>query len=121
VLTTKKIRDVVNQIQYKDWEFYIGGSNQRPYLQIRFLAVDSENPGVLEWQHCRKWWLSRYMIPSEILRTAWKAVLAAEEHEAGERFTYKGVALFNPHADLDALAEHMRVTPLVSRPTPVTT
>lgn len=44
------------------------------------------------------------MVKSEVVATAMKAVLAAEEHEARELFKYRGKAIFNPHIDVDALA-----------------
>lgn len=40
---------------------------------------------------------------TEIVMTALKAVLAAEEHEARERFKYRGEAIFSPHVDVDDL------------------
>jgi hypothetical protein len=43
------------------------------------------------------------MTRSEVVQTALKAVLSAEEHEARERFLYKGKAVFGPHFDVDVL------------------
>ena len=53
----------------------------------------------------RKWALSEHMTPSEIVRTAFMAALAYEEHELRESFTYKGVAIFGPHLDVEDLAK----------------
>jgi hypothetical protein len=43
------------------------------------------------------------MTDAEILGTALKAVLTAEEHEARERFLYLGRAVYGPHMSLLAL------------------
>lgn len=80
-------------IKYKDWEFLVKLDGERPYLQLRF--VDS---GRL-WMS-RKWFLSPFMTKSEIVQTALKAVLTAEEHEARERFTFMDRAVFSPHIDV---------------------
>jgi len=54
-------------------------------------------------QTSRKWRLSTYMTKSELVQTALKAVLTAEEHEARETFHYKGEAIFGPHFDIEEL------------------
>ena len=77
-------------------------------LQIKFMDRDVVS-GKMEMQSCRKWYLSAHSTTSEIVRTAWKAVLAAEEHEAAEKFTYKGVQVENPHLDVDDKARLISV------------
>lgn len=100
---TLRFQEALKDVAYKNWEFYVG-FDQRAYLQVRFMADDATartgQPGMI---HGRKWWLSQHMTDSEIVQTALMAVLAAEEHEARERFTYKGRAVFGPHIDLGAL------------------
>jgi hypothetical protein len=103
------IKGITSHISYKDgWVFYIGGTDESPWLQIRFDAPDNDNPNITVPQQCRKWKLSPYMLPSEIVRAAWKAVLAAEEHEAAERFKLHGTDIFNPHVDLFSLVVSMQ-------------
>jgi hypothetical protein len=53
----------------------------------------------------RKWFLSNHMTRSEVVQTAFKAVLTAEEHEAREHFKYRGQSIFDPHYDVDKLVE----------------
>ncbi len=53
----------------------------------------------------RKWRLSRHMEDGEIVQTAFLAVRQAQEHELREQFTYKGVAVFGPHFDIERLVE----------------
>jgi hypothetical protein len=44
------------------------------------------------------------------VRTALKAVLTAEEHEARERFLFRGRAIFGPNIDVDGLREVQAAT-----------
>lgn len=105
-MTTKEMREVIEEVEFDDWKIVvvetgIGGS---PYLQVRFLAEDMVT-GEMEEQHGRKWQLSHHMTKSELVATAFKAILTAIEHEARETFRYKGRTIFGPHFDVDALAE----------------
>lgn len=51
-------------------------------------------------QSCRKWMLSYYMEPTEIVRTALLAARQAEDHECCENFRYDGDLVADPHIDL---------------------
>jgi hypothetical protein len=97
-------RQILRQVQYKEWKFHLGQDGARFYLQVHFYARCSVS-GKFEPQRGRKWALSKHMTPSEVVTTALKAVLTAEEHEARENFTYRSQAVFGPHLDVDVLAE----------------
>lgn len=99
---------IVKQIKFRDWEIRVHIPNEKgsPYLKITYLDKDTQSDKV-ELQHCRKWQLSYHMVPSEVIRTAYKAVCAAMEHEVDENFRYKGRLIYNPHIDLDQMAEWM--------------
>lgn len=99
------LREAVKSIAYKDWQFIIDiESYGAPYLQIRF-----EDPTMTPTtQYCRKWLLYPTMNVDDFIRTAWAAVLQAEEHEARERFAYKGRHVMSPHLSIDALVELSR-------------
>lgn len=43
------------------------------------------------------------MTKSEVVQTAFKAVLTAVEHETRETFLYRNKAIFGPHYNVDAL------------------
>lgn len=88
----------MSHIKYRDWRYIIFDNANDPYLQIQF-----EENG--ETQYCRRWFLSEKMSVSDVVRTAFMATLAAEEHEARERFTYRGKRIFGPHYDVDRLVE----------------
>jgi hypothetical protein len=99
-MTLDQIHDVLESVRYRDWKFVVRYEENsfRPYLQVSFVADGAPQSG-------RKWFLSTHMTKSEVVQTALKAILTAEEHEAREKFLYRGRAIFGPHFDVDALHE----------------
>lgn len=99
---------VLADVRYLNWTFHVGtdpepaGAAPRHWLQVRFPGADSVtgDPAV---QHGRKWRLSPYMTKSELVQTAFKAVLTAIEHETREQFAYRGRPIFGPHFNVDEL------------------
>lgn len=95
----EEVTEILNEITYKDWTFRLveetasGGS---------LLSVSFKDEDGCVWNG-RKWYISRHMTKSEIVQTALKAVLTAEEHEAREKFLYKNTAIFGPHLDVETL------------------
>lgn len=89
---------ILNDVAYKDWTLHIERGVNATILQWLFEAGG-------ELQHGRKWILSQHMTKSEIVSTAFKAALTAEEHECREGFRYKGKKIFGPHFDVDVLTE----------------
>lgn len=90
LMHTRKYNAILDCIKYKPgWLFLVIGSD----LQVEFRA----DSGI--WRG-RKWRLSEHMTDSEIVQTAFAAVLAAEEHEARELFLLHGQAVLGPHLDL---------------------
>jgi hypothetical protein len=98
------IKTIISNVKFSNWEFMVNEKNSVPYLQIQFIGACNDS-GKVEKQYCRKWQLSYYMTNSELVRTAYKAVLAAVEHEASENFFYKSERIFNPHVDVEALVQ----------------
>jgi hypothetical protein len=99
-VSNEELQRIVGQIRYKDWKFVVEGVD---YLQAVFTAADNGWPERTYEAHTRKWRLSRHMNKSEVVQTCLMAVLAAEEHEARERFLWCGKAVFGPHFDIDRL------------------
>lgn len=99
----------LKDVRYKDWDFNVHMDGERPYLQVCFLEYDStlaqHEQAAKVYQKGRKWMLSPYMTKSEVIQTAFKAILTAEEHEVRERFTYRDKAIFGPHFNVDILAD----------------
>lgn len=98
------IRAVLKDVDYRGWMFVVEEEMGAAYLQIKWWGLDAETdqPGQLS---SRKWRLSWHMTRSELVQTALKAVLAAEEHETRERFKYRGKPIFGPHLNVDVLWE----------------
>lgn len=104
-MTHDEMKTIIGNCKYLDWIFELRLDNERPYLQIRCKnGIDVVTGGPLEWTS-RKWMLSYFMVPNEVVTTAWKAVESAIIHEAKEFFTYKNVDIFNPHIDPDKLVD----------------
>lgn len=103
-MTLKDMKDVIANVEYKDWNIGVYMDEERPYLQVKFYdrCRFSQTVNV---QTGRKWFLSFHMCKNEIVNTAFKAILAAEEHEVRERFRYRDQVIYGPHFDVDALAE----------------
>lgn len=100
-----KLRTILRDIRYKDWEFRIGKDAIGLFhLQVAFGARHVQSGTHQAWSG-RKWRISTHMTASEIVQTALKAVLTAEEHEAREGFCYKGRAIFGPHLSVERLLE----------------
>ena len=106
MLTLAEMRQIAAEIEYCGWNIEVreGGNDGRPYLQVQFRAYDAR-AGKCESWHGRKWCLSHHMTRSEVVLTAFKAVLTASEHEVRENFRYRGRAILGPHVDVDALWE----------------
>lgn len=97
---------LLENVVYKDFDLFVGEyeSDARLYLQVRYFAPCNITGEVVP-QSGRKWLLSPFMTKSEIVQTAFKACLTAEEHECRENFKYHGKAIFGPHYNVDALWE----------------
>ena len=74
----------------------------RCYLQINAVSSCNVDGGRYVWKG-RKWFLSPHMTRSEVVQTAFMAVLAAVEHETREQFKYSGQSIYDPHFDVNAL------------------
>jgi hypothetical protein len=108
-MTLPDLQEICSRITFcdgvdHDWTLRCGDDATSLWLQWVFVAEDNECGGV-GIQHGRKWRISYHSTSDEIVKTAFAAALFAIEHEARERFTYKGEAIFHPHMDVEALVE----------------
>jgi hypothetical protein len=95
--------EILKECQFRDWDIIVQKRDSMMYLQVMFLA--DRGDGIIENQTGRKWFLSEHMTRSEVVQTAFKAVMTALEHEAREHFKYRGSAIFGPHFDVDVLVD----------------
>lgn len=100
-MTLSELNDYLKLVKYKNWYFSVRpfskGGNY--FLQLYFDDEQGE-----AWKG-RKWLISPHATKSEVIQTAFKAVLTAEEHEIREKFKYKGQAIFGPHFNVDRLVD----------------
>jgi hypothetical protein len=109
------LQEILINVTYKDgWSFLLSEKGDSFLLQVVFNSINVVT-GEKEEQKCRKWFISRHSCKNEVVNTALKAILAAEEHEARENFKYKGQRIFDPHVDYDKVADFMKTNPLNTR------
>lgn len=100
-----RFKNLLSMCKFHDWEFIVKLDDNRPYLQVCATTEDNTSPGdKMSWKS-RKWFLSKHMTDSEVVQTAFKAVLTAVEHETRECFLYNGRHVFGPHFDINDLWE----------------
>lgn len=115
----------LKDVDFDGWDFMVRMDGNRAFLQVGFCDYDAREPkgkkSAKIYQHGRKWMLSPYMTKSEVIQTAFKAVMTAMEHEVREKFRYKGKPVFGPHFNVDTLYNACgQETSLDIRPLPQT-
>ncbi len=113
--TMARLQAIVDQLDYKHWSFRLLEKHNVPYLRVEFWAPSSRT-GDLELQQGRPWILMSDWTEQQVVQTALMAVLAAEEHEARESFTFKSRPLFSPHHQLEVLAAATPMRPAFPLP-----
>ena len=102
-MTPSEAAATLTEVAYRGWRFDVSIEDGDYYLQVVNAAGEDAVTGEpLSWKG-RKWRLSVHMTKSEIVNTAFLAVMTAEEHEIRETFTYKGEPIYSPHYDVDKL------------------
>ena len=106
--TKVQLQELLKQVQYRKHQFkIIDKPNLNGFLlQLKFTApcMVTKHP---QLQSGRKWYISPHMTQSEIIHTAFKAVLTAEEHEIREAFLYRNQAIFAPHLCVNWLSDRL--------------
>lgn len=104
MITKDEIQLILNCIEYKPgWNLRLLDKGDGYLVQVTFLAKDIHTQED-EMQYCRKYYVSPHSCRSEIIRGVHQAIQQAELHEMNETFKYNGVAIFDPHTDLDLVA-----------------
>ena len=101
-LTLANIKSVLADIVFKTHQFNVESASDGFQLQLTCEEEDLSN-GKPELQFGRKWHIGKRASKSEIVQTAFKAVVTWMEHDAREHFRYKGAQVFGPHFDIDDL------------------
>lgn len=104
-MTKEDFEAILSNIQYTKqptWRLLLRYDEGGPFLQVEDKVGKDNFVGAdLSWRG-RKWDLSPHMCVSEVIRTAYKAIQAAEEHEMNECFRYQNIAVFDPHRKITA-------------------
>ena len=106
MLSAATFLEIVEDLQFQNWNFLTGDMGEGFYLQVQFEAPDVDadiRSFETVTQRGRKWYISRHMTRGEVIQTAFLAIKTAQEHELREQFTYQGRAIFGPHFSVDAL------------------
>jgi hypothetical protein len=89
ILTLQAIEQILKDIQFGECTFHAEPVEDAFMLQI----ANAEYTG-------RKWHIDKSATRAEVVRTALKAALTWQEHEARELFTYRGKRIHGPHFDI---------------------
>lgn len=97
-----EVSEIVSVVSYKPgWCFEVILLSGGISLRVMFVVGGVKQKG--------RWWrISAHSTRNEVVNTCMLAVLTAEEHEIRETFRYKGTLIYNPHIDVDWLAENVR-------------
>lgn len=103
-LSLEQVRDILRDVKFKDFEFLVQTTDDGFHLQIRCEENDALT-GEPVLQTGRKWFIEKSARPSEIVQTAFKAVVTWQEHEAREHFRYREAGVFSPHFNISSLVK----------------
>ena len=105
VLTPDQLQAVVDNCKFSDWVIDLSREGDRFYIQVGDpVGTDNITGESLPWKS-RKWFVSPHMCVSELVRTCYKCVQTAMLHELDEKFSYRGVLIYDPHRNLDLLVD----------------
>jgi len=100
-----RIIRLLAQVTYPSLEFQVEVKDRAVSLRVHCPGGTCNVTGE-KWSWNGRWWrLSPHMTDSEVVATAFKAVLTALEHEARESFKFKGQAVYDSHLSVHQLAQ----------------
>lgn len=110
VMTRYDFEDILLNIDLgPDLNVQLRYDDKRPYIQLFCANGTCAVTGEPASWSSRKWMLSLYMCRSEVVRTVHKAYEAAILHEANEVFKYKGISIYDPHYDVEAMVNYKMI------------
>lgn len=125
-MNTQQLHNIIDQIDLGDtifgakygWRILHKGDGH--LLQFMVCLDCNEGSGDKpEWQHGEKRYISQHAAKNEVVNAAFDLVKKFYEHEIRELFKYRGQPIYQPHQDVDALAELVQDTGMVGRITEV--
>ena len=110
--TYENLLKITSDIHYKKgWWFKLGTAGDGLFIQVMFEENDEQ--GKANVNACRKWLIDKRMSDNQVIRTAFSAILKAEEHEVMQKFLYKGCKVANPNIDISKLTDFLLKNPNV--------
>jgi hypothetical protein len=106
-LTVEKINSILEGVEFRGGSFSVEEIHDGFLIQLCREEADVEG-GERQVFEGRKWHIVRTATESEVVQTAFKAVVTWQEHEARDQFTYRGARPFSPHFDVEGLVELYR-------------
>lgn len=97
------IRAILERVRFPEVEFIVEPAGEAGCHVSVVGSVADVRKGEPTTFTGRKWFVPRDAADGEVVRTAFKAVQTWQEHETRERFRYRGVPVFGPHADVESL------------------
>lgn len=98
---------IIERTSYPGFTFKLEQRSGEVFLSVVCVTgIDNATGDPDAWSG-RKWLLQRHMTNSEVVLTAFKAVLTALEHEARELFIYRGQPILHGHPDVEQLVTLM--------------
>lgn len=106
-MTRDRVQSILDQVELRgilsDRRLRLTEKGDGLNLQVVYPEHDVVT-GQLQDQHSRKWYVSPFATVSEVVRTVQKALKCSMEHVVDEHMLFRGVRVFSPHYDVEALA-----------------
>lgn len=99
----KQLEEIIGNIRFMDRRFRILEKGDGFLLQVQYMEACTDT-GALEVQSARKWYISSHATETEVVDTAFAAVMRSMRHVVHEHFLYKGVRTMDPHLSIKARA-----------------
>lgn len=85
------------------------------HLQVTYNEADVDT-GKIEQQYSRKWYIADDATESDVVDTAFAAVMRSYDHVVQEHFTYKGKRIFSPHFTVEQRLSMATACPVCQGP-----
>jgi len=99
-MNRNRLDTILRDIEFRNGHFLLRETEDGFLIQLCCKEEDVHSAQPQEFLG-RHWFIGTQASPGEVVRTALKAVLTWQEHEAREHFKYRGVQVFTPHFDVE--------------------
>jgi len=96
----EELLTILGNIKILDRLFVTTPTNRGWHLQVTYNEADVDT-GMIEQQYSRKWFVADDATESDVVDTAFAAVMRSYDHVVQEHFLYKGKRIFSPHFSVE--------------------